>query len=505
MATAEAAPAAPDAVAPSPPHPPQRAEDGGGAAAPGGLARLRSLRLSVVLWSAALITLALVASVVAIRAVLLDRLDDRIESELRQETEELRTLAGGRDPATGQPFDGDVARILEVFLRRNIPARHETMLGFVEGRPYLRSGRLPPARLDTDRALVAAWSAVEQPTRGTAETDAGTVDYLAVPMLAGGEVRGVFVVAIFSDLERREVDEVVRVAAIVGAVALVLTSLLAAALAGRVLEPLRATTDTARAITDSDLSRRVAAEGRGELAELARVINGMLDRLETAFRAQRAFLDDTGHELRTPITIIRGHLELMGDDPVDREETVALVLDELDRMHRLVEDLILLAKSGQPDFLRPEVVDLEALTEEVLGKAQALDDGRPWLTDGRARARIVADRQRLTQALVQLAHNAVEYTPPGTPVAIGSAVEGGVARLWVRDEGPGIPAAEQADLFERFVRGARGERARDGTGLGLPLVKAIAEAHGGRVELDSRPGAGARFTLVLPVDAGGAP
>lgn len=460
---------------------------------------LGSLRVNLVLWYVGLLAVALTVSVVAIHAVLTERLLTRIDGELAQEAEELRTLAQGRDPEDGEPFGARVDRVLETFLRRNIPGAFETFVGYVDGRPTVRSARTPALRLDTDPELNALWANVATTTRGQVSTDVGRVDYLAVPLQVGGSTRGVLVVASFTDLAREEIVAVVRLAAVVGALALLVTGALAAALAGRMLRPIRALTEAARTINDTDLSRRIAVQGSGELAELATVVNGMLERLETAFDAQRAFLDDTGHELRTPITIIRGHLELLGSDPAETQETVALLLDELDRMHRLVEDLIVLAKAERPDFLRLEPVDVAALTDEVLSKAQALDD-RPWSLDRCARARIVADRQRLTQALVQLAHNAVEYTPPGTAVSIGSEVRGADVRLWVRDEGPGIPPAEREHIFDRFQRGVRGQRARDGTGLGLPIVRAVAEAHGGHVELDSAPGVGTTFTLVLPVD-----
>ena len=110
--------------------------------------------------------------------------------------------------------------------------------------------------------------------------------------------------------------------------------------------------DTARSISETDLTRRIPVSGRDEIAELARTFNAMLDRLEAAFATQRAFVSDASHELRTPITIVRGHLELLGDDPQERRETIALVTDELDRMSRFVDDLLLLAKAERDDFLR---------------------------------------------------------------------------------------------------------------------------------------------------------
>jgi len=267
--------------------------------------------------------------------------------------------------------------------------------------------------------------------------------------------------------------------------------------AGRILRPIRQVTETARAITDSDLSERIGVEGDDEIAELARTFNAMLDRLETAFATQQAFVDDAGHELRTPITIVRGHLELLGEDPDERREAVALVTDELDRMSRIVDDLLLLAKLEHPEYLRPKPVELEPFTAELLAKAQALDHRR-WRLAGAATGTVVADEQRLTQAVMNLARNAVEHTDADATITLGSAAVNGEVRFWVADTGPGIPPDEQVAIFERFARGGDRRRRSDGAGLGLAIVRAIADAHGGRVELDSQLGAGACFTVAIP-------
>jgi signal transduction histidine kinase len=266
-----------------------------------------------------------------------------------------------------------------------------------------------------------------------------------------------------------------------------------------VLAPLRSLRDTARSINESDLTRRIEVAGDDELADLARTFNAMLDRLELAFASQKAFISDAGHELRTPITIVRGHLELLGDDPEERRETIELVTDELDRMARLVNDLLLLAKAQRPDFLQPEDIDAGELTRELFAKAAALAP-RDWRLAGVASGRIVADRQRLTQAVMNLSQNAVNHTMEEDAVELGSIVENGSMRMWVRDTGPGVDAADRTRIFERFARGASASRS-DGSGLGLAITRAIAEAHGGRVELDSSSGRGALFTLTIPTEA----
>jgi signal transduction histidine kinase len=143
-------------------------------------------------------------------------------------------------------------------------------------------------------------------------------------------------------------------------------------------------------------------------------------------------------------------------------------------------------------------VDVGALTDALLAKAGALAH-RDWVLDVRGQGVIVADRQRLTQAVAQLAENAARYSDPHHPIAIGSIVSGGEARFWVRDNGPGVPEHEQEAIFQRFRRGT-GLGRSEGSGLGLAIVKAIAEAHHGRVELESSPGTGSVFAIVVPVD-----
>jgi signal transduction histidine kinase len=157
-----------------------------------------------------------------------------------------------------------------------------------------------------------------------------------------------------------------------------------------------------------------------------------------------------------------------------------------------------LARAEQPDFLSLTTVDIGPLTTEVLEKAAALAE-RDWRVEEIGHGLIVADRQRLTQALMQLAQNAVQHTADGGVIAIGSAVNNGRARFWVRDTGPGIAFEDQEKIFERFAR-ARGARRSEGAGLGLAIVRAIAEAHHGDLELNSHLGAGAVFTISIPTD-----
>ena len=311
-----------------------------------------------------------------------------------------------------------------------------------------------------------------------------------------GDTTGALVVVTFLDRAREGLHETMRTYAIVAALALLMVTAIAAWVSGRLLSPLRTLRETADDISESDLSQRLPVTGNDDITALTRTFNGMLDRLEAAFVGQRQFLDDAGHELKTPLTVLRGHLELLDTgSPAEIAETRELLLDETDRMSRLVSDMLVLAKSDRPDFLTPRPVDLQQLTTDLVAKARGLGD-REWLLDGTADLKIQADEQRLTQAVLQLADNAVKHTHDGDAVAIGSSYDGTVARLWVCDTGPGVPAEDRAAIFERFGRSAV-PPGDEGFGLGLSIVAAIVRAHGGSVAVeDADPGA--RFVISLP-------
>jgi signal transduction histidine kinase len=300
---------------------------------------LRSARTRLVAAVLVLLAFSTVASVLALRELLIAQLGERVDDSLDPEVREFRRLADvGRDPRTGEPFGDDVAAMFEVFLARNVPFEGESYFTFVGEQPFRSSGEEVSADVLT---RIRELGRTETTVREEIETGDARVRILAVPVELGGEVRGTFAAAVDLAGEREEVDEAVRLAAGVGIAVFLLGSLLAIAISGRVLAPVRELTETARTITETDLTRRIEVRGSDELAELARTFNEMLDRLEEAFAAQRRFLSDAGHELRTPITIIRGHLEVMGDHPEERRETLELVTDELDRMGRLVDEGII--------------------------------------------------------------------------------------------------------------------------------------------------------------------
>jgi two-component system, OmpR family, sensor kinase len=464
---------------------------------------LSSIRVRVVLGYVGLLLTALVISLLVTRQLLHTRLDRQIERDLAQEVEELRSLATGNDPATGEPFNDDAEAIFDTFLGRNVPLDGEAFFTLVDGQPHKYSLD-PPSQLLSDGDLVERWSTIDSPLRlDTATADGGEVRTLAVPLRAAEGTPGVFVVAAFPRAAQAELDDALRIIAMSAGIVLLVTAAAAWAIAERVVRPVRQLTDTALRISDSDTSARIPVAGHDELAELGLTFNAMLDRLEAGVVAQRQFLDDIAHELRTPLTIARGHLEVSGPVTEDQADTFALVMDELDRMGRYVDDLLLLAKSEQQEFLRLGPVDVGDLVQGLLTRASALGE-RSWVTDEAPRAgvvAVVADAGRLEQALLNLMTNAAQHTAEADEIGIGARAGDGRLHLWVRDTGPGVPAASRDRIFDRMARGANSRVSRpDGTGIGLAIVTAIVRAHHGTVTATETPGGGATFTIDIPLD-----
>ncbi|MEJ5915829.1 sensor histidine kinase [Pseudokineococcus sp. 1T1Z-3] len=444
----------------------------------------------------------------------------RVDASLAQEVDELRALAATQ--AGGEPYT-DVEALLDDALVQTVPDGDEGVMVLLDGTvPFVLQGErgirpeeVPELRADVDAVDPTATIRLRT-VEGTVAGELRELRYVAVPVTVPGDPRqGFFVTAVDLDSARAQVRDAADAYLITSIAALGLVALAGGAVASRLLRPVRLLSRTARRITEEDLSERIPVRGGDELSELTRTVNSMLERLDRAFAGQRQLLDDVGHELRTPLTVVRGHVELMdARDPADVEETRELALDELDRMHRLVDDLVLLARSGRPDFLHWGDVEVDAVVERTLERVRALGDRR-WRLDARSGVVVRGDGQRLVQALMQLASNAVRHTGPEDEVALGAAVELDVVRLWVRDTGPGVTEADKQLIFERAAQGrhlgtsvgpaAHGAAGHDGSGLGLAIVSAIAEAHGGRVTLASTVGAGAVFAVEVPLgDAGAA-
>jgi signal transduction histidine kinase len=308
--------------------------------------------------------------------------------------------------------------------------------------------------------------------------------------------------------------------AVAGAVCVVLLAGIGLPLVRASLAPLARIEATATAIAGGDLSRRIEEPaGNTEVGRLAEALDVMLASVETAYLARadgearalgseermRRFVADASHELRTPLTSVRGLAEygLQQDDAASREELLrlmSLIACEADRMGRLVADLLLLARydAGRPLDRWP--VDLASLAAEAVTRARTVDPGRAITVEAAEPVIVDADEERLRQVIDNLISNALQHTPPGSPVTVTVTGGPGRGQLTVADPGPGMTAEQASRVFERFYRtdGAR-TRGRGGAGLGLAIAASLATAYGGEITVDTAPGRGAAFHVRLPL------
>lgn len=460
-----------------------------------------TVRTRVLLAVAALSLLAMSLAGVVAYALERQRIDDEMDTLLhRRLAETIALTERARDLRTGEPLTS-TAELLQAAVQESPTQTHEARLGIIGSTLAWSSGDsggVSPADQDFLAAVLA-----QPPGRVTLASYYGPMPapspllrYLVAPVQMSGDSQvGLLVITVDYRGEHAALDRNFRNYFLVAAVALVLIWFASWLLIGQLLEPISVLRRTTQKITETDLSRRIPVRGNDDLAQLTRTVNAMLGRLSNVFEAQRNLYDDVGHELRTPLTILRGHLEVMDpDDPADVRAFRARGLSEVDRMARLVEDLLTLAKSERPDFIRPRPVDVGTLTDEVLEKARSLGD-RQWQLAEVADVRTRLDPQRISQAVLELARNAVKFSQPGSVIAIGSRLEGDRVRIWVRDQGPGIPPELADRVRERFVRG---RSQAEGSGLGLAIVSEIAAGHQGSLEIESPTTGGATISLVLP-------
>lgn len=477
-------------------------------------------RTRILFWYLILMVLFVSTALPTIRQRLFARVQARVQGELQEEVvefrqiitkgfqseddEQIERLQRRRNDVIWHPAQNleELTEVFDIHFSDELPDDDVFYIAVVNGKFYKSSPRALPDAIDRDSVFMMRWQNLKEPSQGEWEVEDPSVDsvlYIAEPIRINNQIMGVFIVAHTTAGERQEALEALEVVSEVKYLVLILALVVAWFIAGKVLGPLKTLTFATQSISESELTKRIPVQGGGEIAKLATTFNAMMDRLESSFATQRNFVNDAGHELRTPITIIRGHLELMGDDPQEQQETLALVMDELDRMSRFVDDLVILAKAERPDFLILETVDIQVLTEEFFAKAKTLAS-RNWELDVVGKGLMIADRQRLTQAVMNLAQNATQHTKEDDKIIIGSAVTQGKVRFWVRDTGEGIAPDDQKRIFERFARAAASRRRSEGAGLGLSIVKAISHAHNGQILLKSKLGTGSTFTIILPLE-----
>jgi two-component system, OmpR family, sensor kinase len=473
--------------------------------------RLRTLRWRLTLLYAGLLALLLVG----LGLFLANQAENLL---VAAEVERLRDLA---QPALFRPgppgrIDEDPARIAGNLSRALFGTEIQGLVLDSSGRPItVHEGPAPP--LTGSVIPTVAYRSIMasgRPTTIIMPGDAGRARTLVVliPVRSGSETIGLVQLS----TPFREVDALLgrfRTLLLLGiGGALGIALLIGLPLARLLLRPLERMVDTTRQIADGDWSRRVELRhGDDEIGQLAAAFDHMLDRIEAAMRVReesearaKQFAADASHELRSPLTAVSGYADVllhgMADDPATAEHVLRSMRREIDRMGRLVEDLLTLTRLDAGTGLLVDEVDLSDVVAEAGERARLLSDG-PTVTVQTDRPLVVrGDSDRLAQVVTNLLDNALRHTPPDGRVELAATSVNGHARLIVRDTGPGIAPKHLPRIFDRFYRPdpARA-RATGSAGLGLAIVQAIVQAHGGRVAVESEPGEGATFTVGVPL------
>jgi len=469
--------------------------------------RVRLVALLVALVAAALAATGFAATSL-LRGYLLDQRDDQLQV-IAQDVQSNPTrvlqacaVAGGRVPSN-------------TYVACVAPGTSQIVV--VQG-PRASDSALP----DVSR-VAASTDAEDDTTPFTVGAQDGSSTWRVV--VAGVDQGLAIVIGSDQSADRELLGRLVKVELVVGLAILVVLGTAGYLLVRNSLRPLREVEHTAQAIAAGDLSRRVpTGDERTEVGRLSNALNGMLGRIEGAFRAQqtseehavasearmRRFVADASHELRTPLTSIRGFAELHRQgavrDPADVQRLMQRIESEATRMGLLVEDLLQLARLDQQRPLDVVPVDLAELAGDAVHDARAVSPDRPLdlvldpsLTEVPV---VLGDEARLRQVIGNLVTNAVTHTPPGTPVTVRisePADDPDTVCVAVADQGQGMAPADAERVFERFYRADTSRtRAAGGSGLGLSIVASLVAAHGGRVELTTAPGQGATFTVRLP-------
>ncbi|MPZ15407.1 MAG: HAMP domain-containing protein [Chloroflexi bacterium] len=473
-----------------------------------GLVRLSQLplRLRLVLWFAVV----LLSSIAAVEFFLITT----IEGSLQQEIDEaLRLRASGvaRELAAsaGERLDaGDVGGELleltpeEEFAAPGIYIRiHDLEGNVIAVSPNLRGGELP-ATPELLSGGLAGREAYE-----TVHAEAERVRVLTLPVVSGEETIGVIVVGEslhVVDATLRRMRQQLLLAA---------TGAPLAALVGgwwitqRALGPIAEVIRVGRGISSTGrFDQRIdEPAAHDELRELVTTFNEMLAAIERSVVRQQEFLADVSHELRGPLMIIRGNLDLLalGLPQKERREAAREATEEVERMAHLVSDLLLLVEIEGGEVAEHRPTRLDEVVAEVWERAQRLNSGsHSLILGGNEAVSVRGDRDRLTELVWNLIENALRYTPTGGCVTVALRLQGKLAELTVADTGIGIPPEHLPRIFDRFYRVDRARsRAQGGSGLGLAIVRQVADDHSGDVRVSSRPGMGSSFTVVLPTES----
>lgn len=464
-----------------------------------GTDRVRTRTLIFVL-TTGFVAVSLLVTVLVLRQVLVSDIGAVTDRSLQTQGQDLtRLFTAGRADVEENP--GDLAqRILTEYYQSDVTDLNESLL-VVDGDEILAA--VGPELTGLSPTIAELTATIEdEPSRlADGSSDQGPIRILVRQVGQNGSLGSAsLVIALSVDDQRDFIDRAFRDALLAALGTLLVAFPLAWLAAGRAFRPIELLADTAQDITANRSDARLAPQGTAEMAHLIESFNEMVDRLEQAVKEQRRFLNDASHELRTPLTVIRGHLEVAGqpdDETNETDDVRTIALTELDRMGRIVDDLLVLARSNQIDFLRFGPVDSDDFMSSIMARVSGMSDHN-WVMDAMPLGVFDADGQRLDQVMLNLCVNAARHTPPGGEIGLGAQLDTHRFRMWVRDTGEGIDPADHQRIFERFQRGSTERSPAGGAGLGLSIVKAVAEAHNGRVSVASEPGAGSTFTVEIP-------
>jgi signal transduction histidine kinase len=473
--------------------------------------RLAGLRPRLTLLVATVVIVSVGIAFVAVYRGTSGELRHRSENDLRADISRLAASVVA-DPGTP---DAVVARARAFMARQPFRATEHVIFVKVPGRPVVTNqpellglashdeGESADRRRD-ERRGATAFLATPPGSSIRELPDAGKVRLLVRDVTRDGHLVARLGVGEPTAAVDRSRDVVLDAFLLAGGLAIVVALGGGLFVASRVAAPLRRMAAVATQVDAGDMDPRMAvSKGHArEVKVLGDAFDHMLIRLQSAFDRQVGFVADASHELRTPLTVISGQIEVLGleqqPDPAEIQRVTRLVREEVERMARLVDDMLLLAQAGETTFLHPSTIDVpEFLDELAAGMAAGL--GRTIEIGTRPPVTVRADRDRITQAVRNLLRNAVAHTQGRVVLAAEAAA--GRLRFTVDDDGPGIPEAQRRRVFDRFHRiAADRSPAEGGAGLGLPIAQAIAEAHDGRAWAESSALGGARMVIELPLD-----
>ncbi len=466
-----------------------------------------SLRTRLTLFYVGFFAIALMTLHGGLYLVVRQSLISSIDNELRLGAQLLQQGFEKSNPTVLAALDGDRIAVL----MRQPPVRDfeaTNLFAQVYQDDGERVGSSPnlPTPLELDREIFDRVRARETLVR-TVELEGGRLRELVTPLMLKGQVVGVLHVARSLNETDRALNLLLYALSGGGVLVLLAAARGGAWLTRAAFRPLGELAATPQSIVGAGgLSRREPGpEAEDELKRLTVTVNELLTRLEALFGAQRRFIADVSHELRTPLAAMQGNLDVLArgasQDPQLLGESITDMRREVARLIRMTNDLLLLARTDSGFVLRREPVELDTLLLEVHRELIPLANQVQLCIGEEDQVSVPGDRDRIKQALLNLSVNALQHTPPGGRVTLGLATDGGYAALSVSDTGSGITAADLPYIFDRFYR-AHYARSHDrgGAGLGLSIVRWIAEAHHGTVRVSSTPGAGSTFTLLLPID-----